>query len=150
MARRDYVGIYKPRKSIQGGAAMQLKLATTRDCMFLELAPQTKDMKDSAPYDWKNQGITIKLGPVDIGKLIALINKRYPLAPGNDPDLELFHKTAKGTKTIKIKEQESGYYLKVSSKEGDKLVAVAIPVGWDEAELLKVALLKGYEIMLGW
>jgi Whirly transcription factor len=151
MARRDFVGIYKPRRAISGGSVLQLKLGSERNCMFLELAPQVRDMKDSKPYDWENQRITVKLGPTDIGKLLALLHGRLPLSDDpKTPDLELFHRNAKGNKVIKIKEQKNGYYVKVSAKEGSKQTAVAVPVSWDEAELLRVALMRGYEIMLGW
>jgi hypothetical protein len=151
MARRDYVGIYKPKKSITGGSVLQLKLGSQRDCMFLELAPQVRDWKDSKPYDWDEQRITVKLGPVDIGKFLALFNGTLPLAKdANEPDLQLFHKNPKGNKVLKIKKQPRGYYVKVSVKEGPKQFAVAVPVAWDEAELLKVALNRGYEIILGW
>lgn len=153
MARRDFVGIYKPRKAIKGGSVLQLKLGSQRDCMFLELAPQVRGQKDSAPYDWENQRITVKLGPNDIGKLLALLNGTWPLE--NDPktpDLEIFHKNQKtgGNKVIKVKKQDRGYYIKVSMKEAGKQVAVAVPISWDEAELLRVALNRGYEIILGW
>ena len=151
MARRDFVGIYKPKKAIKYGAVMQLKLSSNRDCMFLEMAPQTKRMDDSNPYDWAGQKIAVKLGPTDIGKLLALFNGSLPLNPApKEPDLQLFHKNPKGNKIIKIKKQERGYYIKVSMKEQGKEVSVAIPVSWDEAELIRVALHRGYEIMLGW
>lgn len=149
--RRDFVGIYKPRNGIKGGAVMQIKLSGTRDCMFMELAPQVRAKDDPSPYDWKEQRIAIKLGEADIGKLLALLNGTLPLNPDTrTPDLELFHKNPKGSKIIKIKKQDHGYYIKVSMKEGGKQVSVALPVGWDEAELVRVALNKGYEIMLGW
>jgi len=151
MARRDFVGIYKPRRAVNGGSVLQLKLGSQRDCMFLELAPQIRAMDDSKPYDWDESRITVKLGPTDIGKLLALLNGMLPLADDPKmPDLELFHKNSKGNKIIKIKKQDRGYYVKVSSKELDKQVSVAIPVAWDEAELLRVALNRGYEIILGW
>ena len=151
MARRDFVGIYKPKKAITGGSVLQLKLASNRDCMFLEMAPQVRPMKDSRPYDWDNARVTVKIDHGDIGKLLSLFNGTLPLqSDPKTPDLELFHKNPKGSKIIKIKKQSRGYYVKVSMKEGDKQVAVAIPVSWDEAELLKVALNRGYEIMLGW
>lgn len=150
MARKDFVGIYKPKKNINGGAVAQLKLGGQRDCMFLELAPQIRPMNDSKPYDWDESRITIKLGPTDIGKLMILLNGVLPSKGENEPDLELFHKNPKGNKVIKIKRQAHGYYLKVSMKEGEKQVSVAIPIAWDEAELLLVALRRGYEIILGW
>lgn len=148
--KRDFVGIYKPNKNMNGSVA-QFKMGSQRDCMFLELAKQVRPMDDSKPYDWDNTRITIKLGEVDIGKLLALFNGAYP--PSTDPtkdDLQLFHENAKGNKVIKFKRQDRGYYMKVSIKEGDRQDQIAIPIGWDEVELLRIALTRGYEIVLGW
>ena len=151
MARKDYVGIYKPRKAITGGAVAQFKIGAQRDCMFLELAKQTQPMNSSEPYDWKNTKITVKLGAADIGKLIALFSGCLPMeSDPNKPDLELYHKNAKGNKVIKIKKQDRGYYLKASVQEGSRQDAVAIPISWDETELVLIALKRGFEIMLGW
>lgn len=150
MGRRDYVGIYKANRN-NNGSVLQVKLANKRDCMFFELAKQVRPMDDSKPYDWENTRITVKLGEGDIGKLLALFGGTWPLAP--DPkkeDLMLFHKNAKGNKVIKIKKQQRGYYLKVSVKEGERQDAIAVPIAWDEAELIKIALKRGYEIILGW
>lgn len=148
---RDFVGIYKPRKAITGGAVMQLKLGSKRDCMFLEVAPQIRDMDDPKPYDWENQRLTIKLGPTDIGKLIAMFDGVAPVEQdAGKPDLELFHKNDKGNKVIKAKRQDTGFYFKFSAKEDGKTVQLAIPVSWDESVLLSIALKRAYEVMLGW
>lgn len=148
--KRDFVGIYKPNKNMNGSVA-QFKLGNNRDCMFLEMAKQVRPMDDPKPYDWENTRITIKLGEVDIGKLLALFNGALP--PNQDPnkeDLALFHENAKGHKVIKIKRQDRGYYMKVSVKEDGKQDQIAIPISWDEAELVRIALTRGYELMLGW
>lgn len=151
MSKKDFVGIYKPRKDIKGGAVAQFKLGSKRDCMFLELAQQTAPMDSERPYDWENTRIAIKLGATDIGKLLALFYGRIPPNPDKEKgDLELFHKNEKGNKVIKIKQQPGGYYLRVSQKEGEKQNAIAIPISYDEAELVSIALRKGYELMLGW
>ncbi len=148
--RRDFVGIYKANKNNNGSVA-QIKLAADRTCMFLEMAKQVRPMKDSAPYDWKETLIRVKLGESDIGKLLSLFNGNLPL--NSDPkkeDLMLYHQNTKGNKIIKIKKQQRGYYLKVSVKEGTRNDAIAIPLGWDDAELITIALTRGYEIILGW
>lgn len=160
MSKKDFVGIYKPRKDIRGGAVAQFKLGSKKDCMFLELAQQTAPMDSERPYDWDNTRIAIKLGATDIGKLLALFHGRIEPNPDKDKsDLELFHKNEKGNKVIKIKEQPNGFYLKVSQKETyigedgksvDRQNAIAIPISWDEAELVSIALRRGYELMLGW
>lgn len=150
MARRDYVGIYKANKN-NTGSVLQVKIANKRDCMFLELARQVRPINDPKPYDWDNTRITVKLGESDIGKLLALFGGSLP--PNPDPkkeDLMLYHQNPKGNKVIKIKKQARGYYLKVSVKEQNHEDAIAVPIGWDEAELIKIALRRGYEIILGW
>lgn len=150
MGRRDYVGIYKANKN-NNGSVLQVKLANKRDCMFFELAKQVRGMNDPKPYDWENTRVTVKLGEGDIGKLLALFEGNWPLNPDEKKeDLMLFHNNAKGNKVIKIKKQRRGYYMKVSVKEDGKQDAIAVPISWDEAELVKIALRRGYEIILGW
>jgi len=157
--KNDFIGIYKANKN-NNGAVAQFKLGRELEdkngnayveCMFMELAKQVRPMRDSKPYDWENTKITVKLGVADIGKLLALFNGALP--PNTDPkepDLFLFHKNSKGNKMIKLKKQSRGYYMKVSVAEGDRKDAVALPISWDEAELLKIGLTKGYQIILGW
>lgn len=150
MPRRDFVGIYKANKN-KSGAVLQVKLANKRDCMFFELAKQVNEMDSSEPYDWKNTKITIKLGENDIGSLLSLFNGTLPLS--SEPrkeDLMLYHQNSKGNKVIKFKKQVRGYYMQVSMKEGDRQDRIQLPISWADAELIKVALTRGYEIMLGW
>ena len=148
--RRDFVGIYKANKKGTGSAA-QVKIANDKTCLFLEMAKQVRDMDDAAPYDWKDSGACLKLGESDLGKLLALFNGNLPLqADPKKADLELFHKNSKGNKVLKIKKQERGYYLKLSVAEGDKKLAIAIPFSPDDVELVRIALQRGYEILLGW
>lgn len=161
MARkRDFIGIYKANKS-QNGAVAQFKLASERtdengniippSCMFMELAKQYKPMNDSAPYDWTNTKITVKLGEADIGKLLALFNGSLPLnADPKKEDLMLYHQNQNGNKIIKFKKQDRGYYMKVSIKEGSRTDSIALPIAWEEVELLKIGLSKAYGIILDW
>ena len=149
--KKDYVGIYKPNRN-NNGACAQLKISSDRECMFLEFAPQVRPGTDAVPFDWsKDKKICVKIGVTDIGKILSLFNCVLPLNEDkNKPDLELFHKTGSGNKTIKFKVQQNGYYIKVTMQDGGKLSSLAMPCSWDEAELLKIALTRGYEIILGW
>lgn len=151
MAKKDFVGIYKPNRN-SNGSVMQVKMHNNRrECMFLELAKQVRPITEANPYDWENTKVVIKLGDADIGKLLALFNGNWPLSPDrNTPDLDIFHQNDRGNKSIKIKKQDRGYYFKVSAKENGELNSIAIPISWDEAELIKIALTRGYEMMLGW
>jgi hypothetical protein len=148
--KRNYLGIYKPNKNNNGSVA-QFKLGSQSDCMFLEMAKQVRPMDDPRPYDWENTRITIKLGETDIAKILALVCGAWPLQ--SDPqkeDLMLYHENAKGNKVIKFKKQDKGYYMKVSMKEGERTDQISIPISWDEAELLRIALTEGYRVILGW
>jgi hypothetical protein len=148
--KKDYIGIYKANKN-NNGAVAQWKLAQDKSCMFLELAKQVRPMEDSKPYDWDGTKIVVKLGETDIGKLLALFNGILPRSEDpNKDDLMLYHQSEKGSKIVKLKIQERGYYLKVSIKEGDRQDQIALPIAWDEAELLKIALTRGFTQMLGW
>ena len=143
--RRRDIGIYKPNKNITGAVA-QFKISNRNDCMFLEMAKQKGEMKSSAPYDWENTKITVKLGIPDITKMMAYLRLN------TEAPLKLFHKTDKGTKSIELKwqSQYKNYYLSVSSKEGDELKRAAVPVGLDEVEILMVGFNRALEIILGW
>lgn len=144
------IGIYKPKKDMTGAVA-QFKMSKDKDCMFLELAKQTAPMDSPKPYDWEKTKITVKLGHADIGKIIALFNGCLPPPKeAGKPELELFHKNAKGSKAISFKLMPVGYYLRVSVKEGDRQDAIALPLAPDEIELLRIGLRRAYEIMLGW
>lgn len=148
--RKDYIGIHKPNKNMNGSVA-QFKLSNDKSCMFMELARQVRPAKDPAPFDWKNTKMCVQLGVADIGKLLALFNGTWPLSPEpTKEDLHLFHENDRGNKSIKVKKQDRGYYLKVSSKEGDQQNNIAIAISWDEAELLKIALARAFDIILGW
>jgi len=148
MSKRDFVGIYKPKKE-SGGSVAQLKLGSNKDCVFLEMAKQNAPMNSSKPYDWAN-GIRIKLGHTDIGKILALLYGRLPEPKEGAADLELFHKNEKGNKIIKFKWQPGGLYLTASMKEGSKSEVISIPVSSDELELIRLALERAYVLMLGW
>jgi hypothetical protein len=150
--RKDFLGIYKANKN-KNGAAAQLKLANDKSCLFLELARQVDDMKSAAPYDWKNTKILVKLGHTDIGKLLALFSGSLPRPEKEgEPDLKLYHQTEKGTKVINIKRQHNGYYLEASSsdKATKANIKVALPISFDEAELLLIALRTGFSRILAW
>ena len=144
--RRRDIAIYKPNKKGTGGVA-QFKLGNRDDCMFLEVAKQTAPMSSDKPYDWVNTKIVVKLGIVDITKMMAYFRLDAPDAP-----LKLFHKNPKGSKTIELKWQDNykSYYLSISSKEGDELKRAALPIGLDEVELLMVGFNRALEIILRW
>lgn len=134
--------IYKANNKGTGSAA-QFQLGSKKDCVFLELANQIRPKDDAKPYDWEGK-VIVKLGQTDIGKLLHLFSS-------NLDGVELFHKNDKGNKVVKFTAQENGFYLKVSSKEGDGApISISLPISWDEAHLLKLVLERAFIIMLGW
>jgi len=149
--RRADIGIYKanPKKT---GSVAQFKMSHKNDCMFLEMAPQIREMDNSKPYDWDNK-IVIKLGITDMTKMMAYFRPQiiYPKSPPNP--LKLFHKTSRGSKSIELKWQPkyNNYYLSVSAKDEDSdPIRIAVPISLDEVELLMVAFARGIEIILAW
>ena len=155
---RNDIGIYKANKKKTGSVA-QFKMGSKNDCMFLEMAKQVRDMDDSAPYDWKNTKICVKLGTTDISKILAYFGPQLLYYRQIPEPLKLFHKTAAGSKTIELKWQEReykgkkthSYYLSVSSKQGSQdPQRIGVPISLDEVELLKVGFTRALEIILGW
>lgn len=148
--RRGEIAIYKPNPK-KTGAVAQFKLSNNDDCMFLEIAKQIRGMKDSRPYDWENK-IVVKLGTPDICKFLAYLNLSAPGAP-----LSIFHQSpAGGNKTVEFKYQEyngrPGYYMTVSYQQAKDKPAnrVAVSIGLDEVEFLKVGFKKALEVILSW
>jgi len=156
--KRGDIGIYKPNTKKTGSVA-QFKMGSKNDCMFLELAQQVRPMDDPKPYDWENTKIIVKLGTVDITKMLAYFAPQLMYYRQVPQPLKLFHKTPAGSKTIELKWQEReykgnkthSYYLSVSSKQGSQdPIRVACPISLDEVELLKVGFTRALEIILGW
>jgi hypothetical protein len=126
-------------------------MANNNDCMFLECANQTGEMKSSKPYDWENK-IIVKLGESDICKMLAYFRLHQPGAP-----LKLYHKTpGGGNKGIELKWQEykgrQSYYLTVTHQKqsGGLPNKVNTPIGLDEVEYLKVGFKKALVTFLNW
>lgn len=156
LAKKDnYLAIYKANKNTTG-AALQLRLHRDFECAFFEAALQIDDMDSSNPYDWGKK-IVVKLGESDIGKLLSLLEDKVD-------SLKLFHQNEKGSKIVEVKKQTGnykGYFMTISAsmketvdKDGNKVPAkntrVSLPIGDDEAELMKLALKTAYNRILGW
>lgn len=149
--RRGDIGIYKANKNKTGSVA-QFKIGHKNDCMFLEMAPQIREMDNKSPYDWENK-LIIKMGTTDITKMMAYFRPQILYSKNPPQPMKLFHKNTRGTKSIELKWQPkyNNYYLSVSSKEGqDAPVRIAIPISLDEVELLMVGFARALEIILAW
>lgn len=147
--KRD-IAIYKPNKK-KNGAAAQFKISNQRDCMFLEVANQIREMDDANPYDWSNK-IILKLGEADLCKMLAYFDLDKPSA-----ELSLFHQSPDGTnKGLKIAYQEYNgrpqYYFSVTHQKGKGQPPnkVGFPVGLDELQYLRIGFRKVLELILNW
>jgi hypothetical protein len=148
--RRQDINIYKPNRNNNGSVA-QFKIAGSDECMFLECARQVAPQDSSRPYDWEKK-IIVKLGLPDISKLLFYLKMSRPQSP-----LKLYHESPRGgNKTVDLKYQEykgkPGYFMSVSYQKdkGEEAHRVSVPIGMDEAEILKVGLALGIEVILGW
>ncbi len=149
--KRKDVGIYKPNGKLTG-SVFQFKLANDDSCMFLECANQIAQKDEARPYDWEKK-IVVKLGLKDISQLLMYLKLNRPGVP-----LKLFHKSpnSNGTKTLELKFQEyngrPGYFATCSwqKDKGEQASRINVPITMDEAEILKVALTMGIEVILGW
>ncbi len=140
--------IYKPNKTNTGGA-FQFDLNALKESVFLEAASQ----KAEHEFDWPNK-IVFKLGVVDIGKILAVIE-------GRKPSCELFHdaakakllseeSTAKNT-TLSLAKGSYGYFLKLTRQHlNASLQTVNIPLSDDEALILRVLLERAVEKIFAW
>ena len=136
------LSIYKPSKSIKGGA-LQVKPSINQetgviDCLFLEAAKQSGEKL----FDWSNK-VVMKLGIVDVSKIMTIFS-------GREDKCSLFHKSDTGSSTLEIISNvgRPGFYLKVSSTASGSQVGVVIST--DEAELI-LALFRGIiPKMYGW
>lgn len=144
--------VYKPKPSKQG-AALQIeskpKGKNGTDCIFLTAVQQKgEDEKGNASFYWpgdKNEdsgkfSVIMKLGVVDIGELLCLLSFKKM-------DISLFHQTEHSNSILKAsrnvpedKAKPQSYYFNISSKRGDDLVKINIPLTLGEGEVLRVLL----------
>lgn len=150
--------VYKPRKSNDGAASkLELKVITdvktkndktfkTREVqVFWVSAKQTgTDENDNASFAWKDnaQNVTIKLGEVDLGEILAVLNeKKSQSGAKSDKYNGIFHKNKSGNASFLLKREESGYNLRVSKKVGaEPPVEVKHQITFGEGEILRTVL----------
>jgi hypothetical protein len=145
--------LYKPQKKQEQGAALQLKFSKKANCVFLEIAPQLGEKLapgvSCKQFDWEKK-IVMKLGWVDVGQLLAVLN-------GVKPDANLIHKLERdgtptrmtGLKFVKQTGQYTNYMLGVNQKVGDVSSKNMIYVDHHEAEGMKLFLTASLTRMFG-
>lgn len=158
--KREQWRVYKPRKTNDGAASkLEMKIVTeekekdgkkftVRDVQLFWVATQQTgtDTNGNASFGWDDpkKSVTLKLGEVDLGELLAVLNgsKKHIGAPKNDKGAGgLFHKNDKGSTAMTLERGDSGYSLLLSKKVGkDAPVRISHQVTIGEGEVLKVVL----------
>lgn len=139
--------IYKPNRDNRG-AACQFDLNPGKGCVFLEASLQTAEQT----FDWGNK-ITVKLDPVDIGKLLVVLEGRGQQAKVyHDPTKREGYQGATLNTTVELaKGQSYGFFLRISQQTQDRNVkTVPLSVSDDEAAILRVLLHRAIEAIYGW
>lgn len=154
--------IYKPNKT-NNGAASQWQLSEKKDekydkwMFFLTVTKQTGVSDGNASFGWEQAGsvINMKLGEVDLGELLTVLNGLSGAA-GKDGK-GLFHKTPKGNTVLQFSKLEKdgnfyGYGLRISKKLTDDKEATMIQhmISLAEGEILRVILAEALKKILGY
>ena len=144
------IRIYKPRKSNDGAASkLQMKIVPTQYhskvvVFWVATSQKGVDGNGNASFDWQedDKEVNMKLESIDLANIIntfTLITK----------ETKLFHQNPKGNSTLTITKYDSGFNVRLSKKNGDKLVAVKHSITPAEARILTIAFTDAISHM-GW
>lgn len=144
---------YKARNT-GDGAASQWALSSKKDCVFLEMANQTKSADDNPKFDWDNK-IRFKLGETDIGELLAVLTGLQmaagPFDTKQNKHKGLFHSTQTGNSMLYFGKDEHGRFrIYLSVKRGEEKRVSQHSLMNSEACVLAVLLRRAIEIMYNW
>lgn len=156
--------IYKPNN--QGtGAASEWQLSFKPEekfdnvMLFLGATKQVpgKDSNDNQQFAWKDksQCITMKLGELDCGEILAVLNGLKDKA-GSEKGI--FHQNAKGNTVLSFSKYVNkegvfvGYGLRLSKKNKDEADSLLIQhlLSVAEGEILRVLINKALEAFYAW
>ncbi len=144
----DYKGrsicIYHPNGRGEG-SAMRLEPRVNRhgedryNCFFLEMASQKSAAQrqngktDYATFDWENK-ITVKLGFLDVGELLTVLEGKVPHVGGQRKGL--YHASGIGNTLISFNRdaQRGSYYLTLSRKRNGDAHPLRIGIGLSDVE----------------
>lgn len=112
--------------------------------MFWIGAKQNGTNKDGhATFGWtdKNNTVNIKLGQIDVGEILAVINGKKGHV-GREANKGLFHQNPKGnsTLTFSFDEAKQAYNVRLSAKRDNNLCAISHSISLAEGEILRVIL----------
>ena len=123
MQKPQQFRIYRANKSGSGFASaweLSYKEENKYDpwMCFVNISKQKgNDSNGNATFDWDN-GLTVKLGPTDIGELIAVIRRLQKEAGYQG---KLYHRTKSGNKVITFsKAEKDGFHFSVSAQDKNK------------------------------
>lgn len=103
-------------------------------------APQSGEKNGNPTFAWNNKetAITMKMGAVDIGEILACLNGDKAFVGATEKGL--YHQNPLGNAGFSMKRQNDGYVVRISMKRGDKLVAYNHRITLGEAALMRVFL----------
>jgi hypothetical protein len=146
--------LYKPKKN-GDGAASQWDLGSNRQNIFLVIAEQKRD-SEKPSFDWDNK-ITMKLGPNDIGEILAVLANLQESVGPKDSDGKgkgLYHQTDKGNTILQLAKMKDGkgYAIRISQKLKNKKEARILQHFITVAEgcVLETLLRRGVEVIYRW
>jgi len=165
--------VYKPNKSNTGAASRveikevekekpgkDGKVFKIRNVQIFWVATTQigTDEDGNAKFAWedKTKSVTIKLGEVDLGEILAVLHGRKGGLGMPDPNKEgaykgLYHQNDKGNASLQISESENGYNVRASKQvKGQPLVAVKHTLSLGEAEILRVLVIEAVRAMYKW
>lgn len=133
--------VYRANKN-NNGAASKLQFRYNNEgkpLLFISSARQTgTDENDNATFAWKEESVNVKLGELDIGEFLAVLNGKKDNVGG---EKGLYHQNEKGNSAISFVRNDKGYSLRVSAKKnGGQLVAVSHAMSLAEGEIMRVLL----------
>jgi len=144
-------------KTNGGGVASQFELDRSKKAVWFSMAPQLdKAATDKdAKFDWKNNKLSVKLGLVDIGELLAVLDRKQSgVGPqGSDGKHKgLFHRNKTGCATVSFAFNDSGIlYIGIGiKKKSDNVKRLYHSVSNGEAAILRVLLRQAVLILTEW
>lgn len=162
--------VYKPKKTNDGAASkLELSVETTEKekdgkkftvreaLVFWVSSKQTgTDNNGNASFGWSDEEkqVTLKLGEVDIGEMLTVLNGKKEATGGTTGTYagKLFHKNSRGSTSFSLKKgTNGGYFLAVTKKlDNNPAIQVSHTLTYGEAEVLRVLLESAIRQMYEW
>lgn len=152
--------IYKPNNK-KNGSACQFNIQKKEGkfandvSVFIKVAEQLgEDENGNASFYWNDREhyIDMKLGEPDISDILAVLY-RYKQKVGQAEGKfsgSLFHQNDKGNSSIAFSVSDYGYNMRISRKEGDKLLAINCNLTLAEGVVLRLLLEDAIKTTYEW